>query len=484
MISQAIQPTTTFKAFGAVLLTAFLLVTALPAKADALPNLMSVIEQNKNSVVNISAEGSAPQSSGSGGNYNQFDLDKLPPALKEFFKNMPKPDGRQGPNSRREAPQSSGSGFIVSDDGYIVTNAHVIDSAANIVVKLKDRRELDAKVIGVDESSDIALLKVEAKGLPAVTMGDSSELRVGQWVVAIGAPFGLDHSASQGIVSALARSLQQRNTTYVPFIQTDVAVNPGNSGGPLFDLNGNVVGVNSMIYSRSGGYQGISFSIPANTVKNVIAQLKEKGFVSRGKLGVHIQNVDQELADSFNLPGPTGALVSQIEKDSAADKAGFQRGDVIITYGKTPVYTSADLPPLVGNTEIGKKVSVTIIRAGKEKKLDVVVGKLDKSKKNELVAGGNRAKDTLGVVVGPLNDEQREAVRSKKGVVVNQVMGGSLAEKAGIEVNDIIISFNNKEIESGSELKQALKDSPKGRSVPVLVIRDGGARYIPVHIPK
>ena len=479
MISQAIQPTSTFKAFGAVLLTALLLVAALPAKADSLPNLMGVIEQNKNSVVNISAEGS--QNPGTGNDYSQFDMDKLPPALRDFFKNMPQPDRRGG--GRGRLPQSSGSGFIISDDGYVVTNAHVIDSAANIVVTLKDRRELDAKVIGVDEASDIALLKIDAKGLPAVTMGDSSDLRVGQWVVAIGAPFGLEHSASQGIVSALARSLKQRNTTYVPFIQTDVAVNPGNSGGPLFDLNGNVVGVNSMIYSRSGGYQGISFSIPANTVKNVVNQLKEKGFVSRGKLGVHIQDVDQELADSFNLPGPTGALVANVEQGSAADKAGFQRGDVIITYGKTPIYTSSDLPPLVGNTEIGKEVSVTLIRAGAEKKLNVIVGKLDK-KQGKIVAGGNRAKDTLGVVVGPLDAEQREAVKSDKGVVVNQVMGDSLADKAGIQVNDIILSFNNVEIGSGAELKKAMKDAPKGRSVPVLLIRDGGARYIPVHLPK
>lgn len=485
MISQAIQPTTTFKALSAVLLTAFLLVAALPAKADALPNLMSVIDQNKDSVVNISAKGAAPKSASPGNGLDQFDLEKLPPALREFFKSMPAPDSRrQRPRGQREAPESSGSGFIISDDGYIVTNAHVIDSAAEIVVKLKDRRELDAKVIGIDESSDLALLKVEAKGLPAVTMGDSSELRVGQWVVAIGAPFGLDHSASQGIVSALARSLNRQSTTYVPFIQTDVAVNPGNSGGPLFDLKGNVVGVNSMIYSRSGGYQGISFSIPANTVKNVIAQLKEKGFVSRGKLGVVIQDVDPKLAESFNLPGPTGALVSRIEKDSAADKAGFERGDVIITYGKTPIYTSSDLPPLVGNTEIGKEMSITIIRAGKEKKLSVIVGKLDKKKQGPMVAGGNRAKDTFGVVVGALDDEQRKAARSDKGVVVNQVMGGSLAQKAGIEINDIIISFNNKEVSSGSDLKQAVKDSPKGRSVPVLVIRDGDARYIPVHIPE
>ena len=480
MISQAIQPTSTLKAFSAVLLTAFLFVAALPAKADSLPNLMDVIEQNKNSVVNISAEGS--ETSMGGNDFSQFDMDKLPPALKEFFKSMPKPDNRrQGPRGR--APQSSGSGFIISDDGYVVTNAHVIDDAVKIVVTLKDRRELAAKVIGVDESSDIALLKIDAKGLPAVTMGDSSELRVGQWVVAIGAPFGLEHSASQGIVSALARSLNQRNTTYVPFIQTDVAVNPGNSGGPLFDLKGNVVGVNSMIYSRSGGYQGISFSIPADTVKNVVAQLKDKGFVSRGKLGVHIQDVGQELADSFNLPGPTGALVANVEKDSAADKAGFKRGDVIITYGKTPIYTSSDLPPLVGNTEIGKEVFVTLIRAGVEKKLSVVVGKLDK-KKGEIVAAGNKEDDKLGVVVGALTKEQREAVRSDKGVVVKQVMEGSLAEKAGIEVDDILLSFNNKEVASASELTQAMKDAPKGRSVPVLVIRDGGARYIPIHLPK
>lgn len=480
MISQAIQPTSTLKAFSAVLLTACLFIAALPAKADSLPlpNLMDVIEQNKNSVVNISAEGSA--SSMTGNDFSQFDMDKLPPALKEFFKNMPKPDSR-APKGR--TPSSSGSGFIISDDGYVVTNAHVIDAAVKIVVTLKDRRELDAKVIGVDVSSDIALLKIDAKGLPAVTMGDSSELRVGQWVVAIGAPFGLEHSASQGIVSALARSLNQRNTTYVPFIQTDVAVNPGNSGGPLFDLKGNVVGVNSMIYSRSGGYQGISFSIPADTVKNVVAQLKDKGFVSRGKLGVHIQDVDQELADSFNLPGPTGALVANVEKGSAADKAGFKRGDVIINYGKTPIYTSSDLPPLVGNTVIGKEVSVTLIRAGVEKKLNVVVGKLNK-KKSEVVASGSRTKDTLGVVVGSLNDKQREAVRSDKGVIVNQVIAGGLAEKAGIQVNDIILSFNNKEVSSGDELKQAMKDAPKGRSVPVLLIRDGGARYIPIHLPK
>ena len=479
MVSQAIQPTTV-KAFSALMLTALLLVTSIPAKADGLPNLMDVIEKNRNSVVNIATVGHTKSTSTRNGN-GQFDLDSLPPQLRDFFRSMPSPDSkRQQPSQEFE---SLGSGFIISEDGYVVTNAHVIDQAEKVRVTLKDRRELDAKVIGVDEGTDIALLKIDAKDLPAVSLGDSDKLKVGQWVVAIGAPFGLEHSASQGIVSALSRSLNQASTTYIPFIQTDVAVNPGNSGGPLFDLEGNVVGVNSMILSRSGGYQGISFSIPVNTVKNVTNQLKSKGFVSRGKLGVLIQDVSQQLADSFNLPGPKGALVSNVEPDSAADKAGLKRGDVIVGFNGVSVYQSSDLPPLVGNTEIGKRVPLTLIRAGKEKVFNVVVGQLDK-KKGSTTVTSQRSKDSFGVVVGSLDDEQRKAVRSDKGVVVNQVMGDSLAEKAGIQVNDIIISFNNVEISSGTELKKAIKGAPKGRSVPVLVIRDNSARYIPVHMPK
>ncbi|PWQ98553.1 Do family serine endopeptidase [Leucothrix arctica] len=481
MIRQAIQPTTV-KAFSTMLVTGLLMVASIPAIADGLPNLMDVIEKNRNSVVNIATKGSAsPTAAASSG----LDLDSLPPQLREFFKNMPQPDSNSQGQSRARPFNSLGSGFITSSDGYVVTNAHVIDDAESIRVTLKDRRELDAKLIGVDEASDIALLKIDAKDLPAVTIGDSSKLKVGQWVVAIGAPFGLEHSASQGIVSALARSLNQANTTYVPFIQTDVAVNPGNSGGPLFDLKGNVVGVNSMIYSRSGGYQGISFSIPSNTVRNVINQLKEKGFVSRGKLGVHIQDVSQDLADSFNLPSPTGALVSKIEKGSAADKAGFQHGDVIITYDSTPVYTSSDLPPLVGNTEIGKVVSVTVIRAGSEKKLDVTVGTLTKDAKAEVVSDA-RTKGSLGVVVGVLSPEQRDKISAsyKGGVVVNQVMANSIAQEAGIVINDIIVSFNKREITSGDDLKQAMKDAPKGKAVPLLVIREDSARYITAYIPK
>lgn len=477
-MSQIIRPAT-IKAFSAMLLTGILLATSYAAKADGLPNLVDVIEKNRNSVVNIATKGSSDPTVNTGS--NSLDLDSLPPQLREFFKGMPAPNAKP----KSQPFRSLGSGFIISSDGYVVTNAHVIDDAESIRVTLKDRRELDAKVIGVDENSDIALLKVEAKDLPVATFGDSSKLKVGQWVVAIGAPFGLEHSASQGIVSALARSLNDgvNNTTYVPFIQTDVAVNPGNSGGPLFDLDGNVVGVNSMIYSRSGGYMGISFSIPANTVKNVTTQLKEKGYVSRGKLGVLIQDVTQELADSFNLPGPTGALVARVEADSAADKAGLKTGDVIVSFNSVPVYTSSDLPPLVGNTEIGKHVPVTLIRAGKEVKVEVVVGQL-KPTPDAKVAKAAAAKDGFGVAVGPLDEEQRKATRSDKGVVVNQVIGDSTAEKAGILVNDIIVSFNNKEVATPDELRQAIKDAPKGRSVPVLVIRDNSARYIPVHLPE
>ena len=477
-MSQIIRPAT-IKAFSAMLLTGILLATSYAAKADGLPNLVDVIEKNRNSVVNIATKGSSDPTVSTGN--NSLDLDSLPPQLREFFKGMPAPNAKP----KSQPFRSLGSGFIISSDGYVVTNAHVIDDAESIRVTLEDRRELDAKVIGVDENSDIALLKVEAKDLPVATFGDSSKLKVGQWVVAIGAPFGLEHSASQGIVSALARSLNDgvNNTTYVPFIQTDVAVNPGNSGGPLFDLDGNVVGVNSMIYSRSGGYMGISFSIPANTVKNVTTQLKEKGYVSRGKLGVLIQDVTQELADSFNLPGPTGALVARVESDSAADKAGLKTGDVIVSFNSVPVYTSSDLPPLVGNTEIGKHVPVTLIRAGKEVEVEVVVGQL-KPTPDAKVAKAAAAKDGFGVAVGPLDEEQRKATRSDKGVVVNQVIGDSTAEKAGILVNDIIVSFNNKEVASPDELRQAIKDAPKGRSVPVLVIRDNSARYIPVHLPE
>ncbi|MCK5917430.1 MAG: Do family serine endopeptidase, partial [Cocleimonas sp.] len=362
------------------LLTALFMVSILAvistSKVEAfeLPDLTTLIESNRSAVVNIKVE------SNGGSNYSA-ELEGLPDELQQFFKNIPHSKMPKRFGKKKHPSKGYGSGFIVSADGYVVTNAHVVEDADSIKVTLSDKRELEAKLIGKDKGSDIALLKIEAKGLPKLELGDSSTLKVGQWVYAIGAPFGLDYTATQGIVSALSRHLPDGN--YVPFIQTDVSINPGNSGGPLFDLNGKVVGVNSMIYSRSGGYMGVSFSVPVNLVKNVTDQLRTKGYVSRGKLGVHIQDLSQELATSFKLKSPEGALVAKVEPDSPAEKAGIITGDVIIGYGDESIRSAADLPPLVGDTLIGNEVAVKLIRNGVEKSIGVKVGQLDNKAEKE-----------------------------------------------------------------------------------------------------
>ena len=294
--------------------------------AGSLPDLTTMIKTNRSAVVGISAKFEKPKSSSYKGQSNPNQFKGLPPNMQELFKNFPQQPRGYG-NRQKEA---SGSGFIISSDGYVVTNAHVIDDSKNVTVTLEDKRELKATVVGVDKLSDIALLKIEAKDLPMVKLGDSDKLDVGQWVVAMGTPFGLDYTATQGIVSALSRSLPK--DTYVPFIQTDAAVNPGNSGGPLFDLDGQVVGVNSQIYSRSGGYMGVSFAIPSNIVKNVTDQLKANGSVSRGWLGVGIQGIDESLAESLGMSNSKGSLITSVQPDSPADKAGLQAGDVITQF--------------------------------------------------------------------------------------------------------------------------------------------------------
>jgi len=322
--------------------------------AGSLPDLTTMIKNNRSAVVGISAKHSAPKiGMDFQGNGNQFR--DLPPGLEQFFKGFPQQPRGYG-NRKREG---HGSGFIISKDGYVVTNAHVIDDSQDVTVELEDKRELKAKVIGSDKLSDIALLKIEANDLPFVELGDSDKLDVGQWVVAIGTPFGLDYTATQGIVSALSRSLPK--DTYVPFIQTDAAVNPGNSGGPLFDLDGQVIGVNSQIYSRSGGYMGVSFAIPSNIVKNVTEQLKTDGRVSRGWLGVGIQGIDKSLAESLGLDNTKGTLITSVSPSSPADKGGLQAGDVITKFDKKDVNETSELPVIVGNTPIGKKVAVSIV---------------------------------------------------------------------------------------------------------------------------
>lgn len=439
-----------------------------PVTTSGLPELTTLIKQNGAAVVNISVEG---KSSGRGGL-----PEGLPPELERFFRGMPEMDE---PESR--SAKATGSGFIISADGYIVTNAHVIENAKSVTVGLSDRRDLPAEIIGVDALSDIALLKVKADNLPVVQMGDSSALEVGQWVVAIGAPFGLDHSATQGIVSALSRSLP--DGTYVPFIQTDVAVNPGNSGGPLFDLSGRVIGVNSQIYSRSGGYMGISFAIPVNVAKTVVEQLKNKGKVERGWLGVAIQDMSQELASSFSLSQPDGALVSSVQPGSPADKAGVQAGDVIVGFGTGKVKSSADLPLLVGNTPIGTQVPLKLLRAGGEKTLDVTIAKLDSGDEEAapVVAGGDSG--MLGLAVSSLSSADLKDRKLSNGLMVEEVLAGSVAEKSGLETGDIIMSVNSQPVTNPSDLKTAVQSAPSGRPIALLIMQGEQTRFIAITKP-
>ncbi len=444
--------------------------TMMTAQADTLPQLTQLIKDNRDAVVHISVEGSRTTNG-----LRNFELpDGIPDELRQFFRNMPH---HNMPNFRHSA---MGSGFIISEDGYIVTNAHVIDDAGEVTVTLNDKRELPAKVIGQDSYSDVALLKVEANNLPTVSLGNSDGLEVGQWVFAIGAPFGLDHSATQGIVSALSRSLP--DGTYVPFIQTDVAVNPGNSGGPLFDLNGNVVGVNSQIYSRSGGYMGISFAIPVNLVKNVTEQLKANGQVSRGWLGVEIQNLDQQLADSFGMSHPYGALVASVVPSSPADKAGVQAGDVIVAFNGTEVNSANHLPLLVGNTATGSKVDLTVRRNGSEKSLPVTIEQLaDKGNHPKFAKNSaDTATGELGLAIAPLSDNERSQAGVENGVVVRNVRSDSPAERAGVQAGDIILSVNNKTINSPADLQAKVKEAPAAKPLAVLLQRGEQKRFIAI----
>jgi serine protease Do len=464
----------------AKILTALLVMALLVAvniskvEAFELPDLTTLIENNRSAVVNIKVE-----NNGSKDNFSA-ELDGLPEELQQFFKSIPHYKIPKHFGRKKYPSKGYGSGFIISADGYIVTNAHVVDEADSIKITLSDKRELDAKLIGKDKGSDIALLKIEAKDLPVLELGDSSKLKVGQWVYAIGAPFGLDYTATQGIVSALSRHLPDGN--YVPFIQTDVSINPGNSGGPLFDLNGKVVGVNSMIYSRSGGYMGVSFSVPVNLVKNVTDQLKTKGYVSRGKLGVHIQDLSQQLATSFKLKSPEGALVAKVEPDSPAEKAGIITGDVIIAYGDAPIRSAADLPPLVGDTLVGSEVAVKLIRNGVEKSIGVKVGQLDdkaEKEKKELARASNG--ESLGLLVGKLTEKQRADSKLKQGgVYISRVIPNSMAERAGFKGGDIVRSFNNKAINTPDDLRKAVKEMPKGTPVAVLILRGQQTRFLAV----
>lgn len=460
-----------------------LLLVLLPLQSWAreLPDFTKLVEDNAASIVNISTV-QKPQPGTR--NKPRMPVPEIPEGtpFEDWFRHFFGEDG-EGPDD--EDARSLGSGFIISDDGYILTNNHVTEDAEKILVRLSDRREYEAKLIGVDERSDLALLKVEAKALPAVKIGSSSELKPGEWVLAIGSPFGFDYSVTAGIVSAIGRNLPREN--YTPFIQTDVAINPGNSGGPLFNLKGEVIGINSQIYSRTGGYMGLSFAIPIDVAMTVVAQLKATGHVTRGWLGVLIQDVTRELAESFHMDRPRGALVAKILPDSPAETAGFQVGDVIVQFNGRDIINSSDLPPMVGLTKIDAHVPVAIIRDGKAKTLTVRIGELPDDEEIKLSKAEPRSMsdNRLKVIVKDLTAEQKQALENghRGGVFVNEVESGP-AFDAGVRKGDIILMINNVEIKDAKHFKEVLKTLPEERSLPVLVQRRGGPIFLALKLPK
>lgn len=456
------------------------------AQAHELPDFTELAEKNKPVVVNISTTRENKLSK----LHEHFELPEgaeegpLADMLRRFF-GAPHGGSSSGGWSGPEA-RSLGSGFIISNDGYIVTNHHVILGADEIIVRLSDRSEFYAELVGSDPRSDIALLKIEAERLPQVQIGDSSKLKVGEWVLAIGSPFGFDHTVTAGIVSAKRRSLP--NDSYVPFIQTDVAINPGNSGGPLFNLRGEVVGVNSQIVSGSGGYMGLSFAVPIDLALDVAEQLKNKGHVSRGWLGVLIQDITRELAESFKLDKPQGALVSKVLPDGPAEVAGIISGDIIVEFDGEPVSEHSDLPPLVGKFEVGKVAKVKVIRNGRTKVLKVKIGELPV---DDAVAAGkapaSKAKGVnkkLGLAVQDLNAEVREQFQIAKGGAQVVEVKGNPAAAAGIRQGDIITSVNNEPVLSAADFLAKLDAMKTGDSVALLVQRRDGPIFLALRIPQ
>ena len=461
---------------------AFVLAAATNLQAASLPDFTDLIDEATDAVVNIST--TQKVKSGHMQLPEGMEIPDLPEGspfgdlFKHFF-------GEQGGGAvpREREAKSLGSGFIISKDGYILTNNHVVKDADQVIVRLEDRRELLAEVIGIDERSDVALLKIDADNLPVAKIGKSDTLKVGEWVVAIGSPFGFDHSATAGIVSAMGRALPREN--YVPFIQTDVAINPGNSGGPLFNLDGEVVGVNSQIYSRTGGYMGLSFSIPIEVAMDVAHQLKEHGKVSRGWLGVLIQDVTLELAESFGMSKPQGALVAKVMPGSPAEKANMQVGDIVVAFNGKEVERSSSLPPVVGSTPVGKKVPVEVMRQGRNQTLWVKLGELpDKDQKIARAESSKSASDNrLNIQVADLTDEQRKELELEGGVLVESVEEGAAGD-AGVRDGDVILRVDGKLVNDVDEFEKMVDKLPAGKSVAILVQRRGGPIFLAMKVPE
>lgn len=465
------------------------LMMSMAVQARSLPEFTELVENNADAVVNISTKM----------NKDQQAKQQLPQGMPEMPPGMEIPEGTpfddffkrffgQPGQPQPPQPNSLGSGFVLSEEGYILTNHHVIKDADEIIVRFSDRTEITAELLGSDERSDVALLKVDPAGLDlkSVKLGDSENLKVGEWVLAIGSPFGFDYSATAGIVSALGRSLP--SDSYVPFIQTDVAINPGNSGGPLFNLDGEVIGINSQIYSRTGGFMGVSFAIPMDVVMNVVNQIKSQGYVSRGWLGVVIQDVTRELAESFGLDKPRGALVSRVIAESPAAKAGFEAGDIILKFNGRNVDASSDLPPIVGSTEVGKTAPVEIMRKNKRETLRVKVEELPE---DDVLASGQSAmpsgrfkSESLAVEVVDLTPEQRQETGVESGgAMIMKIEAGPVAN-AGINPTDVIISLNNEQITGAQQFVEVAKNLPVGKSIPVLVQRGGSAQFLALKIEE
>jgi serine protease Do len=472
-----------FAGLRALLLTtaAFaLLVSASLSRAAELPDFTKIVSQQSPAVVKIIVEASVSRG---GPDINE---EEIPEFLRRYFQMPNPPQGPQGPQER----MATGSGFIISDDGYVVTNHHVVEDADVVTVRLSDRREYEAEIVGLDPRSDLALLRIEAQGLPYLVLGADDALQVGEWVLAIGSPFGLDYSVTAGIVSAKGRSLPTRSReNYVPFIQTDVAINPGNSGGPLFNLKGEVVGVNSQIFTtRAGGSIGLSFAIPVNVVRNVVNQLKDGGTVTRGWLGVTIQNVDRNLGESFGLDRPRGALISQIANDGPAAKSGLEPGDIIIEFDGEAIETSADLPHVVGLIAPGTEVDVLIVRNRKQKTIEVEVGGLDADDSVDQ-AYGNADSDAgrggrLGISVEEAPEEMLTRWDLAGGVLVRSVEPDSPADEAGLMAGDVITAVGATPVRSLDAFRDIVDELDDGASVPLRLIRRGSPLFIGLRLKE
>lgn len=456
---------------------------ALPSAAAAavrgLPDFTDLVEQVGPSVVNIRTS----EKVASRGNASGMDEDML-----EFFRrfgvpipNLPqRPQRPQAPQAEEEQPRGVGSGFILTQDGYVMTNAHVVEGASEVIVTLTDKREFKAKIIGSDKRTDVAVVKIDAKGLPAVKVGDVNRLKVGEWVMAIGSPFGLENSVTAGIVSA-----KQRDTgEYIPFIQTDVAINPGNSGGPLINLRGEVVGINSQIYSRSGGFMGISFAIPMDEAIRVSDQLRTTGKVTRGRIGVQIGAVTKDVAESIGLGKPQGALVSAVEAGSPAEKAGIEAGDVITRYEGKPIEKFGDLPRMVGNTKPGTKSAITVFRRGSQRDLSITIAEVEPDEKAPTAAApaeekapkASAAAQQLGLAVAELTEAQKKELKIKGGVRVASADGA--AARAGLREGDVLLAVANTEITNMKSFEAALAKADKAKPINLLVRRGEWAQYV------